>query len=187
MSNTYKLALTKSNAASAQFRIAQQAYRDRTIGDQEFLAAKSVHDIACKLFDGAFEMEEQLDARKLLDEIDDDLYLNIIRNWSNVEGVRVGDFLKVSENEYLRFTHDWGDSIQTTCGKGHPCAGNASFHAFSHGRLQFSGSLAPAIPKNKLIETEEIKDGSMWFFHHDERKANNSVKTTLPCRVYTQT
>lgn len=123
---------------------------------------------------------------KPLDEKDRKLYLTIRENWGNTPGVRVGDFLKVAENEYLRFTHDWNDSIQTTCEKGHPCSRDTSFYASSTGRLSFSGSLASAIPKNTLIETNEIKDGSIWFFHHNESKANNSVKTSLPCRVYTQ-
>ena len=54
MDNEYAAALTKANAASAEFRKAQLAYRSRQIGDKEFLAAKALHDAACKEFDAAF-------------------------------------------------------------------------------------------------------------------------------------
>jgi hypothetical protein len=45
-------------------------------------------------------------------------------------GMRVGDFLKIENDLYVRFSHDWGNDIQTALG--------GSFH-FGNGSLSFSG------------------------------------------------
>ena len=44
MNKDYEQVLAKANAASAEFRNAQQAYRSRKIGDAEFLAARKAYD-----------------------------------------------------------------------------------------------------------------------------------------------
>lgn len=59
MSKTYEAALTKANKASREFMAAQSAYRNRQIGDAEFLAAKALNDAASKEFDAAFSLENQ--------------------------------------------------------------------------------------------------------------------------------
>ena len=59
MITEYEIALTQSRIASAEFRKAQLAYRSRQIGDAEFLAAKALHDAACKEFDVAFAKESE--------------------------------------------------------------------------------------------------------------------------------
>jgi hypothetical protein len=98
------------------------------------------------------------------------------------QGPRVGDFLRVPDG-VLRFTHDWGDSIQTTVGAKHPCYGDGSFY-LSDGYASFSGSLDPAIDKTKLRDTGETLEGSFWFFHHNQACAENGVYFKLPCRVF---
>ena len=50
--------LETANAASKKFAIAQAAYRARTIGDAEFLAAKREHDAASKAFDAAYSLAQ---------------------------------------------------------------------------------------------------------------------------------
>ncbi len=60
VSAEYAQAFDKSRAASAEFRKAQLAYRSRQIGDAEFLAAKALHDAACKEFDVAFAKESAI-------------------------------------------------------------------------------------------------------------------------------
>ena len=57
LSVEYSLALVRANDASKTFRIAQEAYRSRKIGDAEFLAAKALHDAAQNEFDAAFAKE----------------------------------------------------------------------------------------------------------------------------------
>lgn len=99
-----------------------------------------------------------------------------------VSGPRVGDFLRTADG-MLRFTHDWGDSIQTTVRAKHPCYGDASFY-LSEGYASFSGSLDPAIDKKSLRDTGEIMQGSFWFFHHDSAGADRGVSCAIACRVF---
>jgi hypothetical protein len=100
------------------------------------------------------------------------------------EGPRVGDFLRTPQG-FLRFTHDWGDSIQTTVRPGHPCSGDASFY-LSDGYASFSGSLDPSIDKATLRDTGETEKGSFWFFHHDHAGADRGVSFKIACRVFEQ-
>jgi hypothetical protein len=57
MNANYEAALKTANDAARKFRGEQIAYRNRTIGDAEFLAAKAEHDAACKVFDAAYNAE----------------------------------------------------------------------------------------------------------------------------------
>jgi len=50
----YQAAVLVHNAAFEKFRVVRDAYRARTIGDVEFLAAKAEYDAATKSFDAAF-------------------------------------------------------------------------------------------------------------------------------------
>lgn len=108
-----------------------------------------------------------------------------IAEWGKIAGPRVGDFCELADGTVRRFTHDWGDSLQTTCGTGHPCAGDVSFY-FGKGYMSFSGSLDSSIPKEQFSSVNEMREGSAWFFHHDWAKAHNGVYFKVPCRVYRQ-
>lgn len=98
------------------------------------------------------------------------------------KGPRVGDFIVMPDKTLRRFTHDWGESIQTTC-KPHEF-GPESFYITEDGFASYSGALDPAIDKKLIIETESTKDGYFWFFHHNHVQAHNGVHATMPCRVY---
>jgi hypothetical protein len=50
--------------------------------------------------------------------------------------------------------------------------------------VSYSGSLDPAIPKDKLTLTDETQEGRVWFFHHDQWQAHNGVNATVTFRVY---
>jgi hypothetical protein len=102
--------------------------------------------------------------------------------FKQVDGPRVGDFLRTADG-FLRFTHDWGDDIQTTVKASHPCHGDASFY-LSDGYASFSGSLDPAISKSKLRDTGEGIEGSFWFFHHGFAGAGRGVYFRIRCRVF---
>jgi hypothetical protein len=102
--------------------------------------------------------------------------------FNQMEGPRVGDFLRTPEG-FLRFTHDWGNEIQTTVRPSHPCNGDASFY-LSEGHVSFSGSLNPSIAKASLRDTGEKQDGSFWFFHHNSAGADMGVYFRIPCRVF---
>jgi hypothetical protein len=50
----YIKALEVANVASAEFNKVQLAYRARTIGDTEFLAAKAIYNESVAVFDVAY-------------------------------------------------------------------------------------------------------------------------------------
>jgi len=98
-----------------------------------------------------------------------------------IDGPRIGDWLKLPTGDYVRFTHDWGDDIQTTI---MGWASEGGFYLSKGGYASFSGGLDPALPKAKMSLTEEVKEGVFWFFHHDHSGAHRGVYCKAPCRVY---
>ena len=118
-----------------------------------------------------------------LDERDQKILAERITKWQKLTGPRVGDFVHMPDGTLRRFTHHWGDGLQTTCGGTHPCAGNQSFY-FGGEYMSFSGSLDSLIPLARIADTGECKDGSVWFFHHNHMTAHNGVHAKIPCRVY---
>jgi hypothetical protein len=99
----------------------------------------------------------------------------------------VGDYLKLwtkSEPcpawlfEYTRFTHDWGDRIQT--------GGSAGGRYYlGDGFLSYSGSLDSGVDHADLVATAETKPGNVWFFHEDISGAGRGVDFQIPQRVFT--
>ncbi len=116
------------------------------------------------------------------DSVDAEILAVREKSFNEMSGPRVGDFLRTPEG-FLRFTHDWGESIQTTVRPTHPCNGDASFY-LSDGNVSFSGSLDSSIDKKLLKDTGEKQDGSFWFFHHNAFEAHNGVYFRIPCRVF---
>jgi hypothetical protein len=96
-------------------------------------------------------------------------------------GARVGDFLRLPQPdprcpEFTRFTHDWGDSIQTGGMDG-------SFY-LGHGFLSYSGGLDPGIAHTDLLPTTETKPGHVWFFDGDISGAGRGVSFSVLLRVF---
>ncbi len=94
---------------------------------------------------------------------------------------RIGDYCLLLDGTLRRFTHNWGDSIQTT-----PEKQEGSFYLSDEGLADYSGGLDRSIPLSRFILTKETKKGNFWFFHHNEYKAHNGVYFELDCRVYQQ-
>lgn len=117
------------------------------------------------------------------DHIDESIRQLRLAAWRARTGPRVGDYVEMLDGTLRRFTHDWDDEIQTTSGFQ---AQDASFYFTSTGHCSFSGSLDPSIPKARLVETEQSKEGRVWFFHHDHAGASRGVHCSIPCRVYRQ-
>lgn len=117
------------------------------------------------------------------DSIDAEILAKREREFNQEQGPRVGDFLRTRDG-FLRFTHDWGDRIQTTVRPSHPCNGDASFYLSEGGYVSFSGSLDPSIDKASLRDTGEKMAGSFWFFHHGYAMAHNGVNFKIECRVF---
>lgn len=117
------------------------------------------------------------------DERDAEILAVREREFNELQGPRVGDYLRTKDG-FLRFTHDWGDAIQTTVRPSHPCNGDASFYLSTDGHVSFSGSLDPSIAKTTLRDTGETQHGSFWFFHHNFAGAGRSVHFKIACRVF---
>lgn len=113
------------------------------------------------------------------DQRDGEILQDRLAKWSSGKGPRVGDWCIMLDGTVRRFSHDWGDQIQTT----HPEFGIGSFF-FGNGYMSYSGSLDSAIAKNLLVDTGEEKDGRAWFFHHDFWGAHRGVEFNIPCKVY---
>lgn len=118
---------------------------------------------------------------RTLDKQDAELlaYREIAYNTHN--GPRVGDYVQMLDGSLQRFSHDWGDDIQTTDGKY-----GASFYISKNGYVEMSGGLNKAILKSTLELLPETKEGSFWFFRHDLAMAHNGVDVKIVCRIYKQ-
>lgn len=55
------------------------------------------------------------------------------------------------------------------------------------GYVSFSGSLEPSLPYSSLVDTGDMHDGAVWFFHHDYHQAHNGVSAVAKFRVWRQT
>jgi hypothetical protein len=109
------------------------------------------------------------------DDRDYEIAGNRLAAWDERTGPRVGDFVIMPDGTTERFSHDWGEDIQT-CFHG-------SFH-LGDGYASMSGSLNAAIPKDKIIDTGFKAPGRFWFFHHDYWTAHHGVGLVADCRVY---
>jgi hypothetical protein len=118
--------------------------------------------------------------RPRFDQRDEEIKSERVALWNARTGPRVGDFVIMPDGTTRRFTYAWDDDIQTTS-KTYP--GDASFY-FAGACCSFSGSLNPGLPKKHLVDTGDVREGAVWFFHHDQARAHNGVRTTIPCRVY---
>lgn len=109
------------------------------------------------------------------DEQDQSILTQRQQAFDTREGPRVGDFVIFPDGTYNRFSHDWGNDIQTSKG--------GSFY-LSKSHMSFSGGLDPAIDKGQLTPLSETRNGQCWFFHHDYHTAHNGVDTRVKCRVF---
>lgn len=97
-------------------------------------------------------------------------------------GPRVGDFLSLTVpddrcRDYTRFTHDWGDRLQT--------GGSEHGSYYLGGGLSYSGGLDPGISKADLVPTGLVREGSVWFFDRGISGAGRGVEFRAPFRVFT--
>lgn len=96
--------------------------------------------------------------------------------FDKIAGPRVGDYLSLPHGIMTRFTHDWGEEIQIGGGSG-------SFY-FGNGYMSYSGGLDPSIEKKYIIQTDEKKDGMVWFFHENSSGGGRGVHFYIPFRVF---
>lgn len=93
-------------------------------------------------------------------------------------GPRIGDFVRMLDGTTQRFTHDWGDDIQTGTG--------GNYYLPKSGHASYSGALNAAIPHSSLVELAEVLPGAFWIEHHGYLCGGCGVEVTLECRVYQQ-
>lgn len=115
-------------------------------------------------------MDNHLDAR------DQELLSAIVALRDQLEGPRIGDYVVFGTGELERFSHDWGQDIQTSPG--------GSFYLCSSGHSSFSGGLNPETPIQDLELTPVLLPGTFWFFHHGHPGAGRGVYFEIPCKVF---
>lgn len=118
-----------------------------------------------------------------LDERDTAILAERTATLNEVEGPRVGDWVRFADGTERRISYIWSwddkqQSIQTSAG--------GSYY-LGNGYVSMSGSLYQGIKPETLTLTDELKDGNVWFFHHDWHRAGGAVHATVPFRVFTCT
>jgi len=96
--------------------------------------------------------------------------------YNQIEGPRVGDFLKLPYGIYTRFTYDWGESLQTG-------GGSNSFY-FGNGYMSYSGGLDKGVKRDDIRQTEETREGFIWFFDRGISGAGRGVDFKIAFRVF---
>ena len=109
------------------------------------------------------------------DTIDAEIATRRLQAWNAIKEPRLGDYLIV-DGKYHRMSHIWETTIQHS--------ESWSFYIGENGCISFSGGLNTGIKKEKIVPTDEMKDGDFWFFHNDWMKKDNGVGITAKCRVY---
>lgn len=114
------------------------------------------------------------------DDYDKGMVDTFVREWNNhfhndPSVPRVGDYIVMPDGSYERAAHVWPDGVQT-------CTGGS--FALDNGYASMSGSLNPGFPLDKIIPTDEKKEGNFWAFHHNVWTANNAIGIKTSCRVF---
>lgn len=115
-----------------------------------------------------------------LDRRDQEILAECMKAREAIAGPRMGDYVLFPTGELERFSHNWGDELQTSP--------SGSFFLHASGEGGFSGGLNPSTPANKLsLMISKTLPGTFWFFHHGFAGAGRGVYFEIPCRVYTTT
>ena len=109
-----------------------------------------------------------------IDDRDEKILSDRLEKYNARDEAKVGEYLQYKDT-FLRFSHNWGESIQTSQG--------GSYY-LGEGYLSMSGRLNSGVDKNLLELTPEHKTGSCWFFHHDYRTAGGGVHFQVEFRVW---
>ena len=98
-----------------------------------------------------------------------------MRLYDEIEGPRVGDFVRMPDGELHRFTYDWEDGLQT---------GKGGSYYLAEGYIDYSGSLDPRISRERLRDTGEKRLGHVWVFSGNHHTAHNGVEAQVLFRVF---
>ena len=103
-----------------------------------------------------------------------------VNAFNAIKTIMEGDYVRHLSGKMDRVTYVWPDSAQTG-------GGQSSFYLGEGGYVSYSGGLDPGIPLAKLVLTEEVKKGMVWFFSRDHHTAHNGVDFMIDFRVYNVT
>jgi hypothetical protein len=104
----------------------------------------------------------------------------------NRQEIKSGDFIRFPDGTLKRVAHVWKDendkpeSIQPTM---YEAGRDWSFY-LGEGWMSFSGSLNTGIAASHFRKTDELMQGTCWFFHHDYATAGGAVYYKINCRVW---
>ena len=90
-----------------------------------------------------------------------------------------GDYVRHLTGKMDRVTYVWPESAQTGGGQG-------SYYLGEGGYISYSGGHDPGIPLTKLVLTDEVKKGMIWFFSRDNHNAHNGVDFSIDFRVFNE-
>jgi len=116
-----------------------------------------------------------------LDERDAALLTGRVAAYDAIPGPRVGDFVVFADDVTRRISHIWRDeketvfSVQTSDG---------GTYFLDDGSVSMSGGLHPGVKPDTLTPTDEQRNGSVWFFHHNRWAAGNGIDTIMSFRVF---
>jgi len=113
--------------------------------------------------------------KKTTEEINAEILRERMEIYNKKESARVGDFLKLPNGDYHRFSYNWGDQLQTSSG--------GSYY-LSVGSISMGGSLDSGVKRDDLIQLDEMREGEVWFFSRNEARAHNGVYFKTHFRVF---
>ncbi len=123
--------------------------------------------------------------RPVFDERDAEIRAQRLAAFDKLKGPRCGDYIEFANGVTRRVSYLWRDitpeGVQTSAGGSwYLGTGWTEDEAY----VTFSGSLYRSVPPESLTLTDEKRDGSVWFFHHNRSQAHNGVHTEIPFRVF---
>ena len=120
-----------------------------------------------------------------LDQADEAILAERIALLDTVTEPRNGDYVIFADDKVRRISHvwQWDADDNEPAFYGLQTSDSGSWH-LGKGGCSFSGGLHPSVPRDTLTLTDEKREGSCWFFHHDIRQAEHGVTVNVPFRVY---
>jgi hypothetical protein len=102
-----------------------------------------------------------------------------VNAFNAIKTIREGDYVRHLSGKMDRVTYVWPESAQTGGGQG-------SYYLGEVGYTSNSGGLDPGIPLTKLVLTDEVKKGMIWFFSRNHHTAQYGVDFYIDFRVYNE-
>jgi hypothetical protein len=102
-----------------------------------------------------------------------------VTSFNAIKTIREGDYVRHLTGKMDRVTYVWPESAQTGGGQG-------SYYLGEGGYISYSGGLDPGTLLTKLVLTDEVKKGMIWFFSRDNHTAHNGIDFSIDFRVYNE-